>query len=84
MIAASEKLITEFCEHKMKNFQVNHGQCESIIIPKNIFPFKALSNYSIRPLTFWQQDSLLLAGPGIYPQIYHRTPCPEVLTCKGV
>ena len=52
MIAASEKLITEFCEHKMKNFQVNHGQCESIIIPKNIFPLKALSNYSIRPLTF--------------------------------
>ena len=67
----------------MKNFQVNHGQCESIIIPKNIFPLKALSNYSIRPLPFWQQNSLHLTGPGIYPQIYHRTSCPEVLICKG-
>ena len=32
----------------------------------------------------WQQDSLLLTGPGIYPQVYHRNPCPAVLICKGV
>ena len=25
----------------------------------------------IRPLPCWQQDSVLLAGPGIYPQIYY-------------
>ena len=31
-----------------------------------------------------QQDSLLLMCPGIYSQIYHRTPCPTVLICKGV
>ena len=31
----------------------------------------------------WQQDSLLLTGPGIYPQVYHRTPCPVELICKG-
>ena len=37
----------------------------------------------MRPLTCWQQDSLLLAGPGIYPQIYHRTLCPAVLIYKG-
>ena len=38
-------------------------------IPQNIF--------------FWQQDSLLLTGPEIYPQIYDRTPCPAALICKG-
>ena len=31
----------------------------------------------------WQQDSLHLTGPGIYPQVYHRTPCPVELICKG-
>lgn len=23
-----------------------------------------------------------MIGPGIYPQVYHRTPCPVVLICK--
>ena len=32
----------------------------------------------------WQKDSLILTGPGIYPQIYQRTSCPVVLICKGV
>ena len=27
----------------------------------------------------WQQDSVLLTGRGIYPQIYHRAPCPAML-----
>ena len=30
-------------------------------------------------MSCWQQDSLLLTGPGIYPQVYHRTLCPAVL-----
>ena len=28
--------------------------------------------------------ALLLICPGVYPQIYHRTPCPAVLICKWV
>ena len=35
-------------------------------------------------MLYWQQDSLLLICPRIYPQIYHRTPCPAVLICKKV
>ena len=31
-----------------------------------------------------QQDSVLLTGPGIYSQLYHRAPCPAVLICNGV
>ena len=31
----------------------------------------------------WQKDYLLLTGPGIYPQVYHRTPCLAVLICEG-
>ena len=27
---------------------------------------------------------MLLLCPGIYPQIYHRTPCPAGLICKRV
>ena len=38
----------------------------------------------IRPLPWSQQDSLLLAGLRIYPQIYHRAPCPIVRICKVV
>ena len=30
--------------HCMKNFQVKHGQCDSIVFPETI-PLKALSNY---------------------------------------
>ena len=36
------------------------------------------------PLPCWQQDSLLFICPGIYSQIYRRTPCPAVLICKRV
>ena len=50
--------------------------------PKH-FLLKALNN-CYRPLFCWQQDFLLLICPGIYPQIYHRTPCPAVLICKRV
>ena len=32
--------------------------------------------------SYCQQDSLLLTGPGIFPQVYHRTPCAAVP--KGV
>ena len=68
--------------HIMKNLQVKHGQYDSIIFPKNIFFWRL--KITARPLPCQQQDSLLLICPGIYPQIYHRTPCPAVLICKGV
>ena len=51
-------------------------------IPQNIF-FRKLSVIVIEPWPCWQQDSLLLTGPGIYPQVYYRTSCPAVLICKG-
>ena len=51
----------------MKSFQVKHGHCDSITFPPKIFFWK----HFIRPLPCWQQDSLLLTGPGIYPQIFH-------------
>ena len=37
----------------------------------------------IRPLLCWQKDPLLLTAPGIYPQIYQKSPYPAVLICKG-
>ena len=51
-------------------------------IPQNIFFWKL--QVIIKPLPCWKQFSLLLTGPGIYPQIYHRAPCPAVLICKGI
>ena len=70
-----------FWNHIIKNFQVKHGQCDSIILPQNIFFWRL---YVIaRPLPCCLQDSLLLICPGIYPKIYHRTPCPAVLIFKG-
>ena len=39
--------------HIMKNFQVKHGQCDSIIFPETFFYLKVLRN---RPLSCWQQD----------------------------
>ena len=51
-------------------------------IPQNIFFWKF--KIIIRPLPNWQQDSLLLAGPGIYPEIYRSTPCHAVLFGNGV
>ena len=50
--------------------------------PQNIFFWKLY--VIIRPSPCWKQDSLLLASPGLYSQIYHRTPCPVVLICKEV
>ena len=43
-----------------------------------IFP-ATFSKFSIFPLG---GNRVLLTGPGIYPQIYHRTPFPEVIICK--
>ena len=57
----------------MENFQLRHGQCDSSILPET---FSLGSSKCLL--------DLLLTGPGIYPQIYHRTPCPAVLICKGV
>ena len=34
-------------------------------------------------LSCWRQESLLLTGPGIYPQVYHRTTCPAVLNVRA-
>ena len=47
--------------------------------PKHV-AMKALSNYKTIPLL--TAVSLYLAGPGIYPKIYHRTSCPAVLICR--
>ena len=58
----------------MKNFQVKHDQCDNIIF---------LKKFSLESSKQLEQDSLFLAGPRIYPQVYHRAPCPAVLICKG-
>ena len=68
--------------HIVKNFQVKHGQCDSVIFPKNIFFWRL--QVIARPLSCWQYDSLLFICPGIYPQVYHRTACPVELICKEV
>ena len=61
------RLKTILWNHIMKNFEVKHCQGEASYSPKH-FLLKALSNYK----TF----ALLTR---VYPQIYHRTPCPAVL-----
>ena len=48
--------------------------------PKN-FLLKALNNYKTFPLL--TARFCTLADPGIYPQIYHRAPCPTVLILRG-
>ena len=63
--------------HIMNNFQIKHGQCDSIIFTK-IYFFWNIS-VIIRTLLCWKQDSLLLTGPGIYSQIYQGATCPTVL-----
>ena len=35
-MVVSEKLILILRNHIMKNFQVKHGQCDSVILPQNI------------------------------------------------
>ena len=42
-------------------------------IPQNIFFWKLY--IIIRLLVCWQQDSILLTGLGMYPQIYHALQC---------
>ena len=49
-------------------------------LPQNIFFWKL--QVIIRLLSCWQQDSLLLTYPGIYPQIYQGSPCPGVLIVR--
>ena len=63
----------------MKNFQLRHGQCDSIILPEtfSLGSSKCLLDFPLGG------NRILLTGPGIYPQIYHRTPSPSVLLCKG-
>ena len=52
--------------------------------PKH-FLLKIQSIYIIiKPAPCWQQDSLLLTGPGIYLQTFHRNSCPAVLFFKVV
>ena len=51
-------------------------------IHQNVFFWKLSA--TVRPLLCWQQDSLLLTGPGTYPQTYHITPCPALLISKAV
>ena len=63
----------------MKNFQVKHGQCDSIIFPVT---FSFGSSQHLLNL-FLGDNRILLTGPGIYSHIYHRTPCPTVLICEG-
>ena len=59
-MAASVKLIEEFCETiSWRTFRVMHGQCDSIIFPKTFSfeRFKLLSNLCLadsRLLYFWQ------------------------------
>ena len=62
----------------MKNFQVKHGQCDSIIFAE-IVSFRS-PKYLLDLLL--RDNAILLTSTGIYPQIYHRTPCPAVLYCK--
>ena len=64
----------------MKNFQVKHGQCDSIIFSEFFF-FGSSKHLLDIPL---DDNRILLIGPGTYPEIYHRTPCPAVLICKRV
>ena len=50
----------------MKNFEAKHGQCDSITFSQNIFFWRL--KVIVRPLPCWQQASLVLICPGIYPQ----------------
>ena len=62
----------------MKNFQVKHGQYDSIIFP-DTFSFGRFKYLLDLPLG---DNMILLTQPGIYPQVYHRTPCPAVLIVR--
>ena len=68
--------------HIMKNLQAKHDQCGRIIFPQNIFFWRLY--VTDRPSPCWQQDSLLLICPGIYPRICHTNPFTAVLICKGI
>ena len=64
----------------MKNFLVKHCQCDNIIFPET---FSLGSSKCLLDVPFGD-NGILLAGPGIYPQIYHRTLNPAILICIGV
>ena len=82
MIVVSEKLIWKFCETiSWRTFKKSMVNVTASYSQKH-FLLKDLS-IIIRPLPCWQH-SLLFAGSAIKPQIYHATPCPAVLVCKGV
>ena len=66
--------------HTIKNFQVKHGQCDSIIF---IETFCFGSSKYLLDLSLGD-NMVFLTGPGVYEQIYHRTPCPAVLIYNGV
>ena len=46
--------------------------------PQKIY-FEGSKSFALLAAAFFTFDS-----PGIYPQIYYRTPCPAVLICKGI
>ena len=52
-------------------------------ISQHIF-FRKLKVIIIKPWPCLQQDSVRLTGPGIFPQVYHRTPRPAVFISEGV
>ena len=58
----------------MKNFQVRHGQSDSIIFPETFF----LESSKWLLEFFLGDNRTLLAGPGIYAQFYHINSCPAV------
>ena len=55
--------------HTIKNFQVKHGQCDSIIFPETLFV--ASSKYLLDLLL--GDIRILLRGPRIYTLIYHNS-----------
>ena len=64
----------------MNNFQVKHGQCDTIIFQET-FSFGSSEYLSDLLLG---DNRIVLTGTGIYPQIYHRASYLAVLICNGV
>ena len=64
----------------MKNFQVRHGQSDSIIFPET---FSLGSSKWLLDLPLGDNRTLL-AGPGIFPQLYYINSCPAVFIYKLV
>ena len=53
----------------------------------NAFSRNDLKNFQVKVTASYSPKhfilKVILTSPGIYPQIYHRTPCRAVLNCKG-